>query len=83
MGCEITRVDSQRVDSNKTARSVLIRQPARAFGQRIDGQLKAHSSIVCTIHSTKFLMVSPEVQWITDYTSATFEVRSNVDWIVE
>lgn len=45
---------------------------------------RAYGSIVCTIEGASYLRVTPaEVQWITDYTSATFEVRSNVDWRIE
>lgn len=46
--------------------------------------LVVRCGLVCSPISPYYLRVTPtEVQWITDHTSATFEVRSNVDWIVE
>lgn len=46
--------------------------------------IKASGSIVCVLDGASYLRVAPaDVQWITDYTSATFEVRSNVDWRIE
>lgn len=45
---------------------------------------RAYGSIVCTIEGASYLRVTPaEVQWITDTSSAIYEVSSNIEWHIE
>lgn len=51
---------------------------------RIGSGLVVKCSIVCSLSEfTKWLNVSPsEVQWITDEIGVFYDVRSNVEWII-
>ena len=51
---------------------------------RIGGGITTRCSIVCSLSEfTKWLSVSPEqVQWITDDVGIFYDVRSNVEWII-
>ena len=49
------------------------------------GQLTASVSRCCEVGQADYLMVTPGVVWLTDANghTATIEVYSNTDWIIE
>lgn len=48
------------------------------------GGMVASASLFCDIVKGVFLRVTPtETQWVTEWESAAYDVRSNVNWIVE
>ncbi len=53
--------------------------------RRIGGQLNGRLSYVGLVSGDVFVIVSPEVMWLTEDNgfSGEFEVRSNTDWNVE
>ena len=42
-------------------------------------------SLICTINTDKYLIVTPEVVWLNEDNdwSAVIEIKSNVEWIIE
>lgn len=56
----------------------------KAKASRIGNALVVKCSVVCSLSEfTKWLNVSPsEVQWITDETGVFYDIRSNVEWII-
>lgn len=62
---------------------IILGRSCFASGCVQDSRLEASGSIVCSIKDIAFVRVNPtEVQWITDYSSVTYEVMSNTDWEV-
>lgn len=79
------RVDDLTVDVER--RDILGVSVAPSFGISVSchriGAMSASVGLICTTSELRYLRVAPEdVQWVTEWISATYDVESNTDWDV-
>ena len=81
---EQAKVSVSPVDKTIKASSSLKRDKLSVLTARLGERLKATVSIICSLAEfVAFLDVSPdEIQWITDDLGVYYEVKSNVEWII-
>lgn len=52
---------------------------------RVDNGIEVSCSLICVVSSEFYLRIAPQVVWLTEDNrwTSTFEVESNVKWIIE
>ena len=81
---EQVKASVSSVGKSIKATSSLKRDKLSVSAARLGERFKATVSIICSLAEfVAFLEVSPdEIQWITDDLGVYYEVKSNVEWII-